>query len=206
MALYDYYFNTQSEYVKKYGEKTIVIIEVGMFFEIYKVDNDHECVGPDIHKICTICDLQLSRKNKSIVENSRANPMMAGFPSHAYSKHVQLLLNQQYTIVVIRQVTSPPNPKREITEILSPSMQISPNTQYGNFLFVSYWNFYTDSLQKRLLTLGLSGFDVSTGDTWVYETASTTTDTSRAIDELIRFYQIYQPRENSIIRAKFTYK
>ena len=195
MALYEYYFNTQTEYQEKYGENTVVIIEVGMFFEIYKVDNETECVGPDIHKICTICDLQLSRKNKSIIENSRANPMMAGFPAHAFSKHVQLLLNQQYTIVVIRQVTTPPNPKREITEILSPSMQISPNTPNGNFLFVSYWDFYTDSLQKRLLSLGLAGFDVSTGETWIYETASTSIDPSQALDELMRFYQIYQPKE-----------
>jgi DNA mismatch repair protein MutS len=195
MALYDYYFNTQTEYQAKYGEKTLVLIEVGMFFEIYKIENATECVGPDIQTICNICDLQLSRKNKSIIENSRANPMMAGFPSHAFSKHVQLLLNQQYTIVVIRQVTLPPNPKREITEILSPSMQITPNTPSGNFLCVSYWDFYTDKLNRRLLTLGLSGFDVSTGESWVYEIASTSIDSSRALDELMRFYQIYQPRE-----------
>ena len=195
MALYEYYFNTQTEYQAKYGEKTLVLIEVGMFFEIYKIDNATECVGPDIQTICNICDLQLSRKNKSIIENSRANPMMAGFPSHAFSKHVQLLLNQQYTIVVIRQVTLPPNPKREITEILSPSMHITPNTVSGNFLFVSYWDFHTDSLQKRLLSLGLAGFDVSTGETWIYETASTSIDSSRALDELMRFYQIYQPKE-----------
>ena len=195
MALYEYYFNTQTEYQQKYGEKTLVLIEVGMFFEIYKVDNTDECLGPDIHKICSICDLQLSRKNKSIIENSRANPMMAGFPSHAFTKHTQLLLNQQYTIIVIRQVTPPPNPKREITDILSPSMQISPTTPLGNFLMVSYWDFYTDSLQKRLLTLGLAGFDVSTGETWVYEIASSPTDVNRALDELMRFYQIYQPRE-----------
>ena len=195
MALYEYYFSTQTTYTEQYGEKTLVLIEVGMFFEIYKVDNAEECVGPDIHKICEICDLQLSRKNKSITENSRSNPMMAGFPSHAFSKHVQMLLNQQYTIIVIRQVTPPPNPKREITEILSPSMQITPNTPSGNFLFVSYWDFYTDTFNKRLLSVGIAGFDVSTGETWVYEAASTSIDASRAMDELMRFYQIYQPRE-----------
>jgi DNA mismatch repair protein MutS len=195
MALYDYYFNTQREYQAKYGEKTLVLIEVGMFLEVYKVDNAEECIGPDIHKICSICDIQMSRKNKSITENSRANPLMAGFPSHAKDKHIQVLLNNQYTIIVIRQVTPPPNPKREITEILSPSMQITPNTPSGNFLFVSYWDFYTDTFNKRLLSLGLAGFDVSTGETWVYEVASTSADTSRAMDELMRFYQIYQPRE-----------
>jgi DNA mismatch repair protein MutS len=180
---------------KKYGEKTLVIIEVGMFFEIYKVDNSEETIGPDIHKICSICDLQLSRKNKSIIENSRANPMMAGFPSHAFAKHTQVLLNQQYTIIVIRQVTPPPSPKREITDILSPSMQVTPATSFGNFLVVSYWDYYIDTFQKRLLTLGLAGFDVSTGETWVYEVASTSADTSKAIDEFMRFYQIYQPKE-----------
>lgn len=195
MALYEYYFNVQKEYEQKYGSKTITIIEVGSFMEVYRVENETETVGPDIRGICDICDLVLSRKNKAIIENNRANPMMAGFPTHAFSKHVQLLLNQQYTIIVIRQVTPPPNPKREITEILSPGIQITPNTTYNNYLFVSYWTVHKDTFQKRLLSVGISGIDVSTGETWIYEIGSTTQDPGHAMDELLRFYQMYQPRE-----------
>jgi DNA mismatch repair protein MutS len=195
MTLHDNYFEEHKKYYAKYGEKTVVLIEIGAFFEIYKVDNSTECVGPDIHSVCDICNLQLSRKNKAILENNRGNPMMAGFPSHSFAKHVQLLLNAQYTLVIIRQVTQPPNPKREVTEILSPSMQMSPTTVEGNYLMVTYWDSYIDSFKKRYLSLGLCGFDVSTGETWVYEVASTPSDPSLALDELVRFYQMYQPRE-----------
>ena len=30
------------------------------------------------------------------------------------------LLNNNYTIVLVEQVTSPPNPEREVTEVISP--------------------------------------------------------------------------------------
>ena len=40
MTLIDEYFEFQEKFESKYGEKTIVLMEVGKFFEIYGVVND----------------------------------------------------------------------------------------------------------------------------------------------------------------------
>ena len=38
-TIVDDYLDYQEKYQKKYGEKTIVLMEVGSFFEIYGVNN-----------------------------------------------------------------------------------------------------------------------------------------------------------------------
>jgi len=193
--IYDDYIAYCEEYVGKYGDRTVVLMEVGSFFEIYAVQNSHETSGADIATICDLCNLQMSRKNKAIVENSRSNPLMAGFPSFALSKHTQLLLSNHYTIVLIKQVTAPPNPKREVTEILSPSMQLCPTNSEGTWLFVAYWDTGRKLRDLRDLNVGFCGMDVSTGETWVYEVE----DGSLGIDEMMRCMSVYQPQETVII-------
>ena len=188
--IYDDYINYSDEYRRKYGERTVVLMEVGSFFEIYAVQNKEETSGADIAQICDLCNLQLSRKNKAVVESSRANPLMAGFPSFALSKHTQLLLANDYTVVLIRQVTAPPNPRREVTEILSPGLQLCPQGIDGSWLFVSYWD--------SGLTAGFCGMDVSTGQTWVYEVAGT----ALCLDELSRCVSMYQPRELVVLGSR----
>ena len=197
--IYDDYIEYTKTYQNKYGINTVILMEVGSFFELYAVDNDREKEGADIYTVCEICNIQVSRKNKTITENNRSNPLMAGFPSYSLNKHTQLLLANQYTIVIVRQVTQPPNPKREITEILSPSMQLTPSGIDGNYLMVMYWEISEDKLNGRHLSVGITGVDVSIGSTWVYEISSFNKDTNFAIDELIRCYQIYQPREIVIL-------
>ena len=81
--IYDDYIAYCEEYVRKYGPRTVVLMEVGSFFEVYAVQNDSETSGADIGTLCDICNLQMSRKNKSITENSRTNPLMARLPSSA---------------------------------------------------------------------------------------------------------------------------
>ena len=66
----------------------------------------------------------MTRRNKAILENSRQNALMAGFPSHSMQRFIDVLLNNSYTVVLIEQTTPPPNPKREITKIYSPATYI----------------------------------------------------------------------------------
>lgn len=199
--IYDDYIDYTETYKQKYGERTLVLMEVGSFFEIYAIKNDTEVVGADIYHIADICNLQVSRKNKSVLENNRKNPLMAGFPSYALSKHSQTLLQHHYSIVLVEQVTPPPNPERRVTEILSPSIQVSPNSIEGNYLMVSAWDVYKDVLGKRHLSLGIAGMDISTGRTWVYEISRAA---GSAIDEFTRCFQMYQPSEIVFIGAALT--
>ena len=60
-----------------------------------------------------LLNIQMTRRNKAILENSRTNALMAGFPTHSMQRFVDVLLNNSYTIVLIEQTTPPPNPKRK---------------------------------------------------------------------------------------------
>ena len=121
--LIDDYFKHQIRFEKKYGEKTIVLMEVGSFFELYGVSNDQEKIG-DAKAVCELLNIQLTRRNKAIIENSRKNALMAGFPSQSMKRFLQVLVSNNYTVVLIEQTTPPPNPTREITKIISPGTYI----------------------------------------------------------------------------------
>ena len=64
--LIDDYFVHQINFEKKYGSKTIVLMQVGSFFEFYGVNNDQEKIG-DAQKITELLNIQLSRRNKTIL-------------------------------------------------------------------------------------------------------------------------------------------
>lgn len=188
--IYDDYFEYTETYKSKYGNKSIVFMQVGDFFEIYAVVSDNDNAGPDIYTVCDLCNIIVSRKNKNIKEVNRNNPLMAGFPLSAVSKFIQILVQHGYTIILIRQVTPAPNPKREVTEIISPSTYMDGSNDGTNYLMTIYWETY-----NNLKNIGISCIDITTGKSCVYETYSTKDDTNYAFDEAIRFIQCYQPRE-----------
>ena len=76
-------------------------MEVGSFFEIYGVDNNIEKIG-NIKEVTDLLNITLSRKNKTISENSRKNSLMAGFPTPALPRYLPVLLNNKFTVVPIR--------------------------------------------------------------------------------------------------------
>ena len=121
--LIDDYFKHQIHFEKKYGEKTVVLMEVGSFFELYGVSNETEKIG-DAKKVCQLLNIQLTRRNKAILGNSRKNALMAGFPTHSMKRFLNVLLTNNYTIVLIEQTTPPPDPVREVTKILSPGLYL----------------------------------------------------------------------------------
>lgn len=187
----DDYIEYSKTYKKKYGDMCIVLMQVGSFYEIYSISDD---MKNDIYKITDICNIQISRKNKSINEVSINNPLMAGFPLYTIAKYTQLLLNNNFTIVLVEQVTEPPNPERKVTEILSPGMNYSITSKNSNYMMVLYFEFI-----NKYLVAGISGIDLSTGKTFAYEAGSTKEDPEFANDETFRLINSYNPSEILII-------
>jgi DNA mismatch repair protein MutS len=114
--LIEEYFNYQSSYTKKYGDQTIVLMQVGSFHEAYQTLD----LGYDLSKLSNILNIIVSKKNKSVLTVDLKNPYMMGFPSASLQKYLKILVDNYFTVVVIDQVTPPPNPKREITGIYTP--------------------------------------------------------------------------------------
>ena len=197
MTLIDYYLDKQTEYERKYGEKTLVLMEVGSFFEFYGVANDKEKIG-DIKNVCELLNIQMTRRNKAILENSRKNALMAGFPTHSMQRFIDILLNNSYTIVLIEQTTPPPNPKREITKIYSPGTYIdkvsSNDANYIVSILITEEKCYKTGIKQYII--GLSAIDLTTGKNTIYHLYSNITDDSQMIfEEMYRFIESFSPRE-----------
>jgi DNA mismatch repair protein MutS len=196
--LIDDYINYQIKYQGKYGDKTVILMQVGSFFEAYAIDNDKEKINIDnLNQICDLMNIQISRKNKNVIENSRSNPLMAGFPLFAIEKFIQILMNHGYTVVLIEQVTEPPEPERKVTNIFSPgtSINYSPSEETSNLLSIYIESSKDLKNYRDIVCIGLSIIDLTTGKSIVYETHSEGDDINLAFDEVYRFIQTHNPKE-----------
>jgi DNA mismatch repair protein MutS len=140
--LIDDYINYCAKYNKIY-EKNVVLMQVGSFFELYGIPSENK--GAKIQEICNILEIQMTKKKKSNPEVSINNPYMAGIPLFVLNKYIDILLSENYTIILIEQVTQPPEPKREVTKIISPSTNIDSNIvqENNNFLVLKpYYQFF----------------------------------------------------------------
>lgn len=189
MPIYDDYAEYTQQAKRDYGEKTLVMMEVGSFWEIYDCDQH---LGADMDSIGQLLGIQISRKNKSIPEVSRTNPQMAGFPTHALGRFQPLLLDAGYTIVYVGQITPPPNPKRGITKVVSKGTYMDPSDieSSGNTNGTGLATLYlscSSSHTKLLVTAAVAILEVSTGRSIVYETSSS--------ESLYRFLYAQRPVE-----------
>lgn len=192
--LYDDYLQYTKTYQAQYGAKTVVLMEVGSFFELYAVENEHTKEGAPMSDVCALLNIQSTRKNKSIAECSRTNPMMAGFPSATVKKFTDLLIQDQYTVVLVEQTTPPPNPKRAVTQVISPSTYMdgvaSPEPRY---LMVWLLSTGHDRYKKQCYALTIVYADLTTGETCVIE--SIHGDDTALLQEATRIMSAMPPKE-----------
>ena len=196
--LIDDYIDYQNTYQEKYGDKTVILMQVGSFFEAYAIDNEKEKVNIDnLNQICDLMNIQISRKSKSVIENSRSNPLMAGFPLFAIEKFIQILMNHGYTVVLIEQVTEPPEPERKVTNIFSPGTSITytPSEETSNLLSIYIETTKDLKNYRDIVCVGLSIIDLTTGKSIIYEMHSEGDDINKSFDEIYRFIQSHNPKE-----------
>jgi len=189
--LTDIYFELQRIFEEKYGPDTVVLMEVGTFYEVYEVNNDELKIGK-AKEVAELLNIQLTRKNKTILENSIANPLMAGVPTVSIERYLsRLVQSRRYTIVVVRQKGVPPKIKRYIGNIISPGTNfdylLEPTENYIVSLIVG--------LNRGIYSCGYSAIDVSTGKTFLNEVHGTIDDKTYALDEIFNQLQSYHTAE-----------
>ena len=190
------YLNYHEKYTEIYGKKTVVLMMVGQFYELYAVINEDIHVGPDLNELSDILNVQFVRRNKKIKEISFNNFLMMGWPDHALLKFRNILLNNNYTIIKVDQITSPPNPERGVTEIISPSTIIdSYNNSDTNYLVSLFIDLFHTPQKEKIYTAGLSAIDISTGKNHVHKIKSSVEDKKIWNDEIYRLIQYYNPSE-----------
>ena len=194
--LIDDYFVYQINYEKKYGKNTIVLMQVGSFFEFYGVNNETEKIG-DPQVITELLNIQLTRRNKAILENSRSNCLMAGFPLTSVKRFINILLTANYTVILIEQVTEPPNPRREITQIYSPGTYIEEINQSdpNNIISLYITEETCHKTGNSLFLFGIATIDLSTGYNVIYEGNTLYYEKGAFLEEIYRFIESYNPKE-----------
>lgn len=193
-SLIEVYLDLQQYFETKYGTDTVVVMEVGSFFEVYGVNNDDEKIGKP-KEIAQLLNLQLTRKNKTIAHNDAKNPLLAGFPTASFDRYMARMVQEnKYTIVLIRQKGNPPNVTRYIDTILSPGVHFDFSTPNGD----AYLTSLVVDQNKGMYHVGLSHVDVSTGITRMQQLHSTTDDTTYALDATFKLLQTFPSCETLI--------
>ena len=115
MTITDEYLYNQKKYSSKYGNKTIVLMQVGSFHEMYATDEE----GYNLKELSELLNITLTKKDKSMKVGLK-NPYLMGFPSVSIQKYVRVLVSNGFTVPIINQTTPPPNPERALDKIHSP--------------------------------------------------------------------------------------
>lgn len=197
MGRFDEYMTYFEKYRSQYGDRTTVLYQCGMFYEVYGIENEHERLG-HASEIATLLNIQLTRTDKSVLENNRSNPLMTGFPCASIDRNVQILIDNGYTVVIVDQVSekmvgSKKIVTRDVTAIHSPSTYVN-SSRTENYLLSIFVEGNTKK-NKVLYDIGLTAIDLGTGRVYAHQTISKESDLSSSLDETYRFVQTFQPTE-----------
>jgi len=166
-------------------------MEIGTFFEVYEVNNEEDQIGK-AKEIAELLNIQLTRKNKNILENSKENPIMAGVPAISFEKHLARIISEQkYTIVVIRQKGIPPKVVRYLDNV------ISPGTNFDFVIDQDENNVTSLVIEqiKGIYLVGYSAIDVTTGKCYYNEVHGTSEDKFYALDEVFNYMNMHKTNE-----------
>jgi DNA mismatch repair protein MutS len=191
MSLISTYLDYTKTYSEEYGNKTVVLMMVGSFYEIYgERSNGSAITGSKIEEIAKICDLSIAQKTGEYV--------MAGFTYTKIDKYLKKIQEAGYTSVVITQ--DPSNPKiRNIEGIYSPgtffnadAIEISNNTMCIWIERVSY-------SKSSSIVIGVANVDIYTGRVIIFEHSVEDKHNPTTYDELERYISTYKPSEVILI-------
>ena len=194
MSLINTYFKDTLALKEKYGERSIVLIQVGAFYEVYGLQNPEtkEITGSNIADFSALCELAISRKNVCV---GKKNVLMAGVRDYLLDKYLKKLQGFGYTVAVYSQDEKAAGTSRSLIGIFSPGTYFSSETTQLTNNTMCVWF----EKIKKTIVVGISNIDIYTGKSFVFEYNQEFTTTPEAYDELERYVSIYQPSEVIVI-------
>ena len=200
-SLTDEYFRLSREYSNKYGQKTILLMQVGSFFECYsKADVDGNIADENMREFCTVCDLNTS------ITNGRC---MAGFPftcnfrDYSLERYVKKMQDRGYTVVVYVQDGQGVNVTRSLYCIYSPGTFFSNDSLVLSNNTSCFWieRIKVGLTSNKKIIIGMSNIDIFTGKSVCFEIESEINPrhNQTTYDELERFVSSFRPSEVIII-------
>ena len=207
MALIKEYFDLTSKYSKEYGKNTLVLMQVGAFYEVYGLKNEKNMNihGSLIMDFSKICDLNVVDKKVCVGPNA---VVMAGFKESFLDRYVKKLQDAGYTSIVFTQDEQAPNTSRSLAGIFSPGTYFSCDSNVITNNSCCIWlHVYKDFMGKNkknpfdkpFIYIGVSIVDIYTGQSYLFEYKELYLHNPTTFDELERIISIYQPSETIII-------
>ena len=193
------YFEYSEKWIKEYGEKTIVLMQVGSFFETYgKLDKDNNIFGSNINIFAEICEMTIARKNMTI---GKHKIVMAGFGLAQLEKYIKKLQENGFTIVVYTQDSPCKNTTRSLHTIFSPGTYFSNETKQLSNNITCIWIHYSPEnlITSEQINVGISNIDIYTGKSSMFEFSNNFSHNPTTYDELERYISIYNPNECILI-------
>ena len=200
MTIIHDYLNLTKKYKEEYSDKTLLLMQVGSFFECYAILNEKENVysGSNIQEFSDINDLVISRKNTS---HEGKPVVMAGFGLAQIEKYIRRMQENDYTIVVYTQDSNTKNTTRSLSCIYSPGTYFSNDSTELSNITTCIWIHYSASNQliKEKLTIGMSSVDIYTGHSNTMEYIIDYIKSSTVFDALENYISINKPSEAIIV-------
>ena len=211
-------FETLNKYIEKFGERTIVITQVGEFAEVYAIIEENEndeskCFGSHLVEFGELCALCITDKKQYIKNKSGSKRFLivfAGFKHCYIEKNCNRLKNKNFTIIRVDQERSGAGAPRSVFKIYSPLSgdledtfsSSSSNYENGNIstnIIVSIWIEYVK--KDNTLIIGISSVDNYTGKSTIFEYTIEYIHNSITFDELEKNIRILNPFELIIISS-----
>lgn len=195
MALIKNYFELTKKYQSEYGENTVLLMQVGSFFEMYGQTNQTNNIitGNQISNASIICDLAIAKKTNDII--------MAGMKTDNVEKYIKKLQEANYTIVLYTQ-DADEKTNRSLAGIFSPGTYFSNETTKLSNNITCIW---IDLIENKVFNkgkfviVGISNIDIYTGKTSIFQYKENYINNPTTYDELERFISIYNPSEVILI-------
>jgi DNA mismatch repair protein MutS len=200
MALIKEYFELTNKYKNEYGENTILLMQVGSFFEVYgQLDKNKKIIGSCIEKFSHICELNVVEKNTCVGDK---DILMCGFKDIMVEKYIKKIQDAGYTAVVYVQDEAAKNTTRSLAGIFSPGTYFNTESQTLNNNITCIWVHLIENkiiMKGKFVVVGISNIDIYTGKVNLFQFKENYINNPTTYDELERFISIYNPSETILI-------
>jgi DNA mismatch repair protein MutS len=175
MALIQEYFELSHKYQQEYGTHTILLMQVGSFFEVY--GNKTQRIIDDFTRIC---ELNIAEKSTS---------QMAGFKDMQLEKYLKKIQEAGYTAVVYIQDETKTH--RKLAGVFSPGTYFSDSPVLSNHI-TCIWIDQVNRLfpKGKYVVVGVASIDIYTGKSSIMEYTEEYFMNPTTFDELERLYPL----------------
>lgn len=197
MSIFKQYFELTEKHRREYGDNTIILMQIGGFYEMYGLHDKNNTYLDNYSKFYNIClHSGLKMTDKEIGDKNFDHTLaMAGFRIYSLEKYLKLFIEAGYACVVYDQDEQKSGTTRSIQAIYTPGTYFDNEDATISNTILSCWIHKF----KNTLIVGASCINIMTGKSFIYEYERLYEISPETFDELERFISTFSPNEIIIV-------